>query len=355
MARGAACVSFAGGLYGVERITLNYAELLAADASTAVFAPPGPLHDEARRVGIESVVFESAAHLFQAFRRWAKPFGEVAAITSSVQQAVVIRAASLVARKHVRLLSVVHGGNSEAESYGNKRWLLPLGVTLVTVSPHVRGRLEAHGVPASKVEVVENFLPPRDRARFPARRPFVDGETPTSGVSVSRFDTHKRLDLLADTLLQNPALRRTVTIQVVGGPGTASPALEQKFALLADCVTLVGFDDDPGRRMTESQFLVHLCPVEAFGMVVLEAMGCRLPVVVPNVGGAAGLVEDGVTGFTFDPDQPGDLSRALRALADTPVPTLNEMVNTAGAVLDTRFGGERQREQFLELLGWSHL
>src|SRR3954452_21908001 len=102
MGRGAACVSFAGGLYGVERITLNYAELLADDAATAVFAPPGPLHDEARRNGIESVVFESAAELFHAFRRWAKRFVEVAAITSSVQQVLVIRAAALAARKRAR-------------------------------------------------------------------------------------------------------------------------------------------------------------------------------------------------------------------------------------------------------------
>jgi glycosyltransferase involved in cell wall biosynthesis len=343
-------VSFAGGLYGVERMTLNLAELLAHDASTAVFAPPGPIHGAARDLGLESIVFDSDLDLFQRFRAWVKPFDQAGAVTSSLRHALAIRAAALVTRRRIPQVSIVHGGNSDAESYGHKSTLLRLGVKVVAVSEYVHERLTAHGLAPGKVEVIENFLLPRERDRFPSRRPYGNDEAPTKGVVVSRFDTHKRLDVLADALIASRALRSQFTFQIVGGPGTASAALAPLFAELDGCVDLVGFDPDPSRRIARADFLLHLCPSEAFGMVVLEAMACAVPVVVPGVGGAGCLVVDGVTGLIFDPRRPGELERALAALAALTPAELNGMTARASELLETRFNGSRQREQLLALL-----
>jgi glycosyltransferase involved in cell wall biosynthesis len=47
---------------------------------------------------------------------------------------------------------------------------------------------------------------------------------------------------------------------------------------------------------------VHTSTTEQWGLVVNEAMACRLPVIVSNrVGCATDLVHEGVNGFTFDP------------------------------------------------------
>lgn len=49
--------------------------------------------------------------------------------------------------------------------------------------------------------------------------------------------------------------------------------------------------------------------VETFGLTILEAMVYGIPAIVPNVGGPLELVEDGVNGFTLNPqnlDQVGD-------------------------------------------------
>ena len=50
---------------------------------------------------------------------------------------------------------------------------------------------------------------------------------------------------------------------------------------------------------------------EGFGMVVLEAMSQRLPVVVTPVGCAFALVEDGTTGLVVPPRDPAALAGAL--------------------------------------------
>jgi len=70
------------------------------------------------------------------------------------------------------------------------------------------------------------------------------------------------------------------------------------------------------------QYLIHkvvLFPslYEGFGMVVLEAMACGLPVVTTPIGGMADVIEDGVTGV-FAPlrDSYALAEAALGLLAD---------------------------------------
>ena len=56
---------------------------------------------------------------------------------------------------------------------------------------------------------------------------------------------------------------------------------------------------------------------EGFGMVLIEAMSQRLPVVATPVGSARALVEAGGTGLLVPPRDPAALAAALtRALAD---------------------------------------
>lgn len=53
---------------------------------------------------------------------------------------------------------------------------------------------------------------------------------------------------------------------------------------------------------------------EAFGLVVAEAMSYGLPVIASRIGALPELIEDGVTGFLFEPGNSKDLARKLRFL-----------------------------------------
>jgi len=53
---------------------------------------------------------------------------------------------------------------------------------------------------------------------------------------------------------------------------------------------------------------------EAFGRVLIEAMALSIPVVATRCGGPAEIVEDNVTGYLVDSDEPQELAKAVSIL-----------------------------------------
>ncbi len=68
----------------------------------------------------------------------------------------------------------------------------------------------------------------------------------------------------------------------------------------------------------EHHALVHPSYVEGLPNVVCEALSCGRPVIVSNVLDHPRLVQDGVSGYLFDPQDPHDLARCIKALHDLP-------------------------------------
>ncbi len=67
---------------------------------------------------------------------------------------------------------------------------------------------------------------------------------------------------------------------------------------------------------------------ESFGLIALEAMSCRVPVVASKAGGLVEVIEDGECGFLVDPDDIDTMAeRSLRILTD---PNLSEQMGRKG-------------------------
>jgi glycosyltransferase involved in cell wall biosynthesis len=82
---------------------------------------------------------------------------------------------------------------------------------------------------------------------------------------------------------------------------------------------------------------------EALGIVLVEAMAMRVPVVTTAVGGTTELVRDGENGLAVPPGDPAALAAAVRRIAADPV--LAAKFSPAGrATVEAGYGSDRSAE-----------
>ena len=196
-----------------------------------------------------------------------------------------------------------------------ERGLARLADRVVTISDSLhRFTVERVGVPAAKVETIHYGLdePPRAWGTNP------EDAVPTGVrivLSVSRLSQQKGIDVAVHGLLSLP----DNTVLVVLGEGPERSSLE---ALARDLgvdarLFLPGRVPDVAAWLRRASVYVQPARWEGFGLAVLEAMVCGLPVVATNVSSLPELVADGETGLLVPPDDPAALARAVeRALAD---------------------------------------
>lgn len=333
-----------GQMFGTERMALATLQALQPGCTGIVVAPPGPVHAAARHLGLESHVLAGRLALVTTLTRLLWQHRQAAILATGVGQSLVAALLQRALFSRGAHLHVVHGGTDERLSYGRKPLLRHLPVTFVAVSEFVRDRLIAHGVPAGRIEVVHNFL----HGEPPARR----GPFTTDGVRrvvmLSRLDRIKRVGLLFDALDKVPGLDR-LQFDLYGSGELAGPLAERAKA--HPNVTMHGFDPAAASALGQADLLLHTCPEEPFGLVMLEAFAAGVPVLVPNAGGAAVIVEDGVNGVHFTANNAVALGRQLLALADAPAGRLNALVAGGRRALDDRFEPHRQAAAYGRLAG----
>jgi glycosyltransferase involved in cell wall biosynthesis len=178
----------------------------------------------------------------------------------------------------------------------------------------------------------------RSRRRLGLPEPFF--------LACSRFVAKKNLLLLLDAHARYRRLAGADAWHLVLlGDGALRPALERRIARpdLVGGVTLAGFeqyDDLPAYYGLAGAF-VHASTTEPWGLVVNEAMACGLPVIVSErCGCAPDLVEDGVTGFAFDPHDVEGLAELMQRVA-TMTEAQRRAMGRAGQRIIAGWGPER--------------
>lgn len=127
---------------------------------------------------------------------------------------------------------------------------------------------------------------------------------------VGRLSAEKEIEKLRCIFEAMPGAR----LAIVGG-GPHRGRLESYFAGTATHFAGYMTGQRLAAAMGSVDALILPSRTETLGLVLIEAMAAGSVVVGARAGGVPDLVDDGVTGFMFNPDEPGDLKRVVQRVA----------------------------------------
>lgn len=324
-----------GGFGGGERYLVD----LVANASggmrhAAVIPCPGPLAQGLLQVGAPFEVTTMPAWFsFSVVSRIARMIrARHADIVHShgyraniyARAAAVLTGAASVCTVHVSLYDYVDTPWWKKGLYmAVERATSPLSNRFICISSAMAKDADRLGIPGQKVAVITNGVDlkrftPKDRNISMMRRLGISGNGPVVG-TVGRMVTEKGQVYLIDALPELVKKFPNLTCLFVGD-GPLLSFLRQRavdHGVLDVCV----FAGTHGRiedvySVMDVFVLPSLC--EPFGLVLLEAMACGVPVVATNSGGPPDFIASGKNGVLVPPADPGALAGAVAKLLESP-------------------------------------
>lgn len=262
--------------------------------------------------------------------------------THSRRAALIGQLASMVAR-----IPMVHHLHSPSDKDTEERWRNLINIAaehlsllrakkLIPVSASLERYLRDRRYEPERIRLVCNGVPAHD----PTRLPFRTGEPLVLG-TVALFRPRKGIESLLRAMAILKEAGHHTLLHAVGPFETREyedsvVRLVEELGLTAQ-VHWTGFTNDVAAEFRYMHvFVLPSLFGEGMPMVVLEAMAAGLAVVSTYVEGIPEVVRDGKDGLLVAPDDPGELSRALRRIAagEADIAALGDS------------GRNRQREKF---------
>ena len=235
---------------------------------------------------------------------------------------VAFAATSLKRLHKTPLLATIHatergrgrgflGGEISHSINGAEWWLTYEAWRVIACSQFMLGEVrEYFNVPPNKIDVIPNGVDATPfeelegidlsefRKRWAAPEECIVFNV---GRVVHEKGAHLIVEAAPRVLAQMPNVKF-----IIAGTGSMVDQLKQRAWELgvADKVILAGFISDPDRNrlLKVADAAIYPSLYEPFGIVALEAMAAKCPVIVSEVGGLKEVVKHDVTGVTIYPD-----------------------------------------------------
>ncbi|UCG53296.1 MAG: N-acetyl-alpha-D-glucosaminyl L-malate synthase BshA [Candidatus Latescibacterota bacterium] len=183
--------------------------------------------------------------------------------------------------------------------------------------------LERQTVEAFKIDkpirVIHNFVdcnefrPARDTS---VRQRYASGDEKLL-IHVSNFRKVKNIPVVIDVFSRLRASLPCRLLLVGDGPELEPTERLVHDQGLAGDVVFLGDQEFIADILPAGDVFLLPSEHESFGLAALEAMSCGLPVVASNIGGLHEVIDDGETGFLFDPHDVNGMSEVtLRLFTD---------------------------------------
>lgn len=217
------------------------------------------------------------------------------------------------------------------------RQLYKLADQVIGVSESVKNFLiEIKEIKAEKGEVIYNPVSkPKEITREQSENFTI--------VSVGRLEVIKNQQLLIQAFSK---LENKLSQLILVGEGRERKNLEKLIALLhlQNRVTITGFVSEPEQYLAKADLFVLPSLSEGFGIAVVEAMQMGIPSLCSNVGGIPEFVEEGRTGWLFNPENLQELVLKLNELLLLKETQLKEIGERGRKSVDSRFSEEKYVE-----------
>lgn len=301
----------------------------------APFAMPGVQSALARRVGPIRTVLQlvqsgvNFARYFVAGARYARLLRRERVDLLHLNNSVTRGHDWMLGAWLARVPCVVHERGVNSEFSGLARFFAPRLAAVIAISEAARRSLTDHGVTRDNITVIHNGVDPAkvqptaDAAAVRAEYG-IDPSRRVVGL-VGNIRWWKGQDVLVRAI---PALRARVPDVVcvlVGDTAEPDKPYEQELrALIAALgverhVVFTGYRANPADVLAIVDVAAHTSVMpEPFGRVLLEAMAVRKPIVGSGDGAIPEIIEDGVTGWLFEPKNHEHLADRLADLLEHP-------------------------------------
>ncbi len=237
------------------------------------------------------------------------------------------------------------------------RWLWGRAKAGIAISDSIaRFAVEVEGAPVSRLRTIHYGLDyvarnPADRqsARQMLRRELnLPDDALAIGITcrlVEQKGVSYGLQAFARIMARFPGAH----LLIVGDGPLRQPLENEAAALkLGDRIHFLGWREDVPRLMNAFDLLLMPSLWEGFGLVILEAMACQLPVVASAVSAIPEIVVNGETGLLVPPRDVEALAEALTQLLND-APLRRHMGMLGEDRLETEFNAERMVDQTLNL------
>ncbi|NBV68223.1 MAG: glycosyltransferase [Flavobacteriia bacterium] len=134
-------------------------------------------------------------------------------------------------------------------------------------------------------------------------------------VSIGRLDKNKNHQLLIDVVLELKKRGIPVHLTILGEGVERIPLQEKIVQLnLSNQLSLVGLQEKVEMYLWNADLYLHSAIYEGFGLAIIEAMACGLPVVCTDGRGNRDLIQEGENGFMVGERDPKLLADKIELL-----------------------------------------
>jgi glycosyltransferase involved in cell wall biosynthesis len=194
-------------------------------------------------------------------------------------------------------------------------WLIPKvykSVPVIAVSESTKSELVSKGIPDENIRVVHNSV---DHNLYKPGKP-VPRKEPVIGF-LGRIKKYKSIEHLLEAFCRVKTILPDAILTIVGD-GDYLPALK-KYAVnlgIADDTTFTGYvsGEEKVRLVNNMDLIVNTSSKEGWGLTVIEANACGIPVIGANVSGLRDSILHDETGILYTYGNIEELATAIVTL-----------------------------------------